>query len=133
MILLAFLLLVLVAAIVVLMVLAGTAPTVRLEIDQLNLAWEPSALMVFLLGAGSVLLLGLALGMIRAGSRRKMAQRREIKELRKQAHSSPSSSSGTGTAGTTGTTGGGAIGSRPVTDSSRTTDVRDPLYVDRDR
>ncbi|MFZ5870472.1 MAG: hypothetical protein ACOYXW_08110, partial [Actinomycetota bacterium] len=81
MILLAVLLLVLVAAIVLFVVVAGTAP-VLLEWEELNLAWEPSALVVFLLGAVTLLLAVLALGMIRAGTRRRVERRRELKRLR---------------------------------------------------
>lgn len=81
MILLAVLLLVLVAAIVLFVVVAGTEP-VLLEWEQLDLAWKPSALVVFLLGAVTLLLAVLALAMIRAGTRRRVERRRELKRLR---------------------------------------------------
>lgn len=133
MIILALLLLLLVAAIVVLMVLAGRADTVRLEVPELNIAWEPTPLMIFLLGAATILLVGLALAMIRAGSRRKMAQRREIKELRRQAKTTPAAGGGTSpdtrsvpSSGDT-STGGSSPG------FGKSADSRDPLYIDRDR
>lgn len=82
MIALAVLLLVLVLAIVVYIVVTGTTETVRLEWEQLNLAWEPNALLVFLLGALALLLLGLALGLIQAGTKKSVQRRRELKRLR---------------------------------------------------
>ncbi|MFP5334719.1 MAG: hypothetical protein ACLGIV_05330 [Actinomycetes bacterium] len=82
MIVLALLLLVVVAAIVLFVVVSGSTETVRLEWDDMNLAWAPSALVVFLLGAVTLLLAVLALGMIRGGTRRKVEQRRELRRLR---------------------------------------------------
>ncbi|UER53414.1 hypothetical protein HJG43_01270 [Kineosporiaceae bacterium SCSIO 59966] len=82
MIVLAALLLVAVAAVVVFVVVAGTE-TVRMEWEALSLAWEPTALGVFLLGALAMLLLGLALVSLRAGTRRRTEQRRELKRLQK--------------------------------------------------
>lgn len=81
MIVLAALLLVAVAAVVVFVVVAGTE-TVRMEWEALSLAWEPTALGVFLLGALAMLLLGLALVSLRAGTRRRTEQRKELKRLK---------------------------------------------------
>ena len=82
MIVLAVLLLVLSAAIVLYVIVAGATETVSLEWDALNLAWEPSALVVFLLGALTLFLIGLAMALIGNGTRRRMQQRRELKRLR---------------------------------------------------
>lgn len=82
MIVLAVLLLVLALALVVYVVVAGATQTVSLRWDDLNLAWEPTVLVVFLLGALTLLLVGLALWLIRAGTRRSMQKRRELKRLR---------------------------------------------------
>lgn len=82
MIVLAVLLLVLALALVVYVVVSGANQTVSLEWEELNLAWEPTPLVVFLLGAVTLLLVVLALWMIRAGTKRGVAKRRELKRLR---------------------------------------------------
>lgn len=121
MIILALILLLIVAVVVVLMVAAGRSDAIHVEIPYVDISWEATPLALFLLGAVTLILAVVALGLIRAGSRRKMAQRREIKELRKQARSTPSQPAN--------------IPPRPVesTPPTTSTDVRDPLYVDRDR
>lgn len=83
MVVLALLLLVVVAAVVVFVLVTGTTGTVELTWEQLNLSFAPSPLVLFLLGAATLLLAVLALGMLRSGSRRGMAKRRELKRLRK--------------------------------------------------
>lgn len=83
MVVIAVLLLVVVAAVVVFVVVAGTTGTVTLEWDQLNLFFEPSPLVLFLLGAATLLLAVVAIAMLRAGSKRSMAKRRELKRLRR--------------------------------------------------
>lgn len=83
MVVLALLLLVVVAAVVVFVLVTGTTGTVELTWEQLNLSFAPSPLVLFLLGAATLLLAVVALGMLRSGSRRGMAKRRELKRLRK--------------------------------------------------
>lgn len=84
MIVLAVLLLALAAAVVVFVVLTGASETASLTYDPLNIAWEPSVLVVFLAGAAALFLVELALALMRGGTRRRMEQRRELKELRKK-------------------------------------------------
>lgn len=81
MIVLALLLLVAVAALVLFFVVAGSE-TVRMEWEELNLAWEPSALVVFLLGVLATLVVVLAIALVRAGTRHRAHQRRELKRLK---------------------------------------------------
>lgn len=83
MVVLALLLLVVVAAVVVFVLVTGTTGTVELTWEQLNLSFAPSPLVLFLLGAATLLLAVVALGMLRSGSRRGLAKRRELKRLRK--------------------------------------------------
>lgn len=82
MIVLALLLLVAAAVLVVFIVVTGRTQTVDLTWEALNLSWAPSALVVFLLGALTLLLVVLALGLLRGGTKRKVEQRRELKRLR---------------------------------------------------
>lgn len=82
MILIGLLLLLVVVLIVVVMVMAGNE-TVLIGWDALNIAWTPTALVVFLLGAGTLLLLVLAFAALRAGTRRRVAKGQELKRLRK--------------------------------------------------
>ena len=98
MVVLALLLLVVVAAVVVFVLVTGTTGTVELTWEQLNLSFAPSPLVLFLLGAATLLLAVLALGMLRSGSRRGMAKRRELKRLRKieqERSTTPDSRTGT--------------------------------------
>ncbi len=83
MVVIALLLLVVVVAVVVFVVVTGASGTVTLEWDQLNLFFEPSPLVLFLLGAATLLLAVVAIAMLRSGSRRSMAKRRELKRLRR--------------------------------------------------
>lgn len=83
MVVLALLLLVVVAAVVVFVLVTGTTGTVDLTWEQLNLSFAPSPLVLFLLGAATLLLAVVALGMLRSGGRRGMAKRRELKRLRR--------------------------------------------------
>lgn len=83
MIVLAVLLLVLVAAVVVFIAVAGAGEPVLLTWDALNLRWEPTALLVFAAGAVTVVALGLALALLRSGARRSSDKRRELKRLRR--------------------------------------------------
>ncbi|HZI96754.1 MAG TPA: hypothetical protein VFD41_04425 [Actinomycetales bacterium] len=83
MIVLALLLLIAVVALVLFILVTGASETVLLESDQLNVSWEPTALVVFLLGAVTLLLAVIALGLLRGGTKRKVEQRRELKRLRK--------------------------------------------------
>ena len=102
MVVIALLLLVLVVAVVVFVVVTGASGTVTLEWDQLNLFFEPSPLVLFLLGAATLLLAVVAIAMLRSGSRRSMAKRRELKRLRRLE----------GEQGTSTATPGGATGTR---------------------
>ncbi len=83
MVVIALLLLVVVVAVVVFVVVTGASGTVTLEWDQLNMFFEPSPLVLFLLGAATLLLAVVAIAMLRSGSRRSMAKRRELKRLRR--------------------------------------------------
>jgi hypothetical protein len=67
---------------VLFIVVTGSTETVTLEWDQLNIFWQPSALLVFLLGAVALLLAGIALGLFRRGARKGIQRRRELKRLR---------------------------------------------------
>jgi uncharacterized membrane protein YciS (DUF1049 family) len=80
--LLGLLLLIAVIAVVVFVLSAGADQHVQLSADWLNLNWRPSLLVVFLIGALCLLLVGLALGLMSAGVRRKARRRRELKRLR---------------------------------------------------
>lgn len=82
MIIVGLLLLILAAAIIIVMVMAG-GNTVNIGWDALNLNWSPTALVVFLLGAVTLLLLVVAFGALRAGTRRKVAKGQELRRLRK--------------------------------------------------
>ena len=82
MIVLALLLLLAAAALVAYILLTGSTATVLLASDELNLSWEPSALLVFLLGALTLLLVVVALGLLRGGTKRQVSKRRELKRLR---------------------------------------------------
>lgn len=83
MIVLALLLLIAAAALVVFVIVTGSTQPVALEWDALNLAWDPSVLVVFLLGAVTLLLVVVAFGLLRGGTRRKVEQRRELRRLRR--------------------------------------------------
>ncbi len=83
MVVIALLLLIVVVAVVVFVVVTGASGTVTLEWDQLNMFFEPSPLVLFLLGAATLLLAVVAIAMLRSGSRRSMAKRRELKRLRR--------------------------------------------------
>lgn len=83
MIVLAVLLLLAVALVTVFLLVAGVDATVPLEWDALNLSWSASPLVLFLLGAVTLLAAMVALGLLRSGTRRKVGKRREIKRLRK--------------------------------------------------
>ncbi len=76
------LLLLLVAAVVVIMVMAGSGH-VTIGWDAINLHWEATALMIFVLGAVSLLVLVLAFACLRNGTRRRFAKGRELRRLRK--------------------------------------------------
>ncbi len=83
MIVLALLLLLAAAALVVFIVVTGSTGEVPLQWTDLNLTFSPSPLVLFLLGALTLLLVVLALGLLRAGSRRSVEKRRELKRLRR--------------------------------------------------
>ncbi len=82
MVVLALLLLFLVVLLVVFMVITGSRGEVPLEWDQLNIAFSPSPLVLFLMGAATLLLAVLALGLLRGGTRRGATKRKELKRLR---------------------------------------------------
>lgn len=82
MVVLALLLLILVVLLVVFMVITGSRGEVPLEWDQLNIAFSPSPLVLFLMGAVTLLLAVLALGLLRGGTRRGATKRKELKRLR---------------------------------------------------
>lgn len=84
-ILLGLLLLLVVAAIVLVMVMGGAAVPDQTLIDwpALGISWGPSALLLFLIGAGTMILLLMAVAMIRAGTRRRVAKSQELRRLRK--------------------------------------------------
>ncbi len=83
MIVLALLLLIAAAAMVVFIVVTGSTGEIPLEWDDMNLAFAPSPLVLFLLGALTLLLAVLALGLLRAGTKRSTEKRRELKQLRR--------------------------------------------------
>jgi uncharacterized membrane protein YciS (DUF1049 family) len=80
-ILLGLLLLLVVAAIVLVMVMGGAAVPDQTLIDwpALGISWGPSALLLFLIGAGTMVLLLMA----GAGTRRRVAKSQELRRLRK--------------------------------------------------
>ncbi len=81
MLILGVLLLVIVAIAVVIMVMGGDQ-SVTIAWEAVRLDWHPTVLMVFLLGAATLLLLVLAFACLRAGFRRSAAKRRELRRLR---------------------------------------------------
>ncbi len=85
MILLGLLLLLVVAAIVLVMVMGGAAVPDQTLIDwpAVGISWGPSALLLFLIGAGTMVLLFVAVAMIRAGTKRRVAKSQELRRLRK--------------------------------------------------
>ena len=92
MIILAVLLLAAVAAVVVFVVVAGY------DVSPVSMSWgalelDASPVWIFLLGVVTLLAAELALALLRGGSRRKLAKRRELKRLRDvEAHSGPPAS-----------------------------------------
>ncbi len=83
MIVIAVLLLIVVVAVVVFVVVTGSSGTVTMEWEQLNFYFAPSPLVLFLLGAVTLLVAVVAIAMLRSGSRRSLAKRKELKRLRK--------------------------------------------------
>lgn len=100
MIIFGLLLLLLVAAIVVVMLMAGD-DTVTIGWDAINLNWTPTALVVFLLGAGTLLLLVLAFAALRSGTRRRVAKSQELRRLRKMDKEAQSTHTGPTASGPT--------------------------------
>lgn len=84
MIVLAVLLLVAVVAVVAFVLVAGVDQHVQLTADWLNLDWRPSVILVFLLGAVCLFVAEIALALLRAGFRRNIHRRRELKRLRQR-------------------------------------------------
>ncbi|MFV0457664.1 MAG: hypothetical protein ACK5MT_02660 [Actinomycetales bacterium] len=88
MIVLGLILLILAIAVVAIMVLGG-GDTVTIGWDTIRLNWEPSALMVFLAGAATLLLLVIAFACLRSGMARSRAKRQELRRLRKLDSANP--------------------------------------------
>lgn len=83
MILLGILLLLVVAAVVGFMVMAGANAPTLIQIPSLNISWTPSALVVFTIGAATLLVLVFAISLIRSGTRRRVAKSQELRRLRR--------------------------------------------------
>ncbi|CAA9409467.1 MAG: hypothetical protein AVDCRST_MAG35-1347, partial [uncultured Quadrisphaera sp.] len=83
MIVLAVLLLALVAAAVLFVAVTGSTSTVDLVWDAAGVAWAPTALAVFLLGAAVMLLAEAAVGLLLRGGRRTGQRRAELERLRR--------------------------------------------------
>jgi hypothetical protein len=75
----AALLLLIVAALLIIAALFGGSSDATLDLGSFNL--ETSAMVVFFLGMGTLLLIVLALGMFRAGARRAAARRADRKRV----------------------------------------------------
>ena len=95
MIILAVLLLVVVAAVVAFVLIGGLeAAPAEMSVGALDVSASP--LWFFVLGAVTLLAAELALALLRGGSRRKLAKRRELKRLREvEAHAAPGAGAGT--------------------------------------
>lgn len=115
MILLALLLLLAAVALALFMVFGISSDAVSVAIDGLGLSLNTAPLTIYLLGALTMLLTGLAWAMMRAGSRRKLDRRRELKRLR-QVEKEQSSYS-----------------SAPSQVDLRNSSTSDPMYADPDR
>lgn len=121
MVVIALLLLIVVAAVVVFVVVTGSSGTVTMEWEQLNFFFAPSPLILFLLGAATLLVAVLAIAMLRSGSRRSLAKRKELKRLRRL----EGENGGPVPAGAT--TNHGSAGQHPTgTGGPATTDTRGP-------
>lgn len=80
--LIAGVLLVLVAVVAGLLVLLGDGE--QATVTAGGLTWSTSVEGVFLLGAATLVVLAVGIVLIRAGSRRRLAQRREFRRLRRE-------------------------------------------------
>lgn len=83
MIVLAVVLLLLVAATVLFVAVTGSTETTQLVWDAVGIAWAPTALAVFLLGAAVMLVAEAAVGLLLRGGRRTGQRRQELKRLRR--------------------------------------------------
>jgi uncharacterized protein HemY len=137
---LALLLLLVVAAVVAAMVLGGTANTIRLDFDPIDLVWQTTPLVVFVVGVATTFVLLLALALFRSASRRRLDQRRELKRLRQaekdKDQTAAYGNAGRGDAGHTTAAGGSGptSGTKPGGGKSgNQSSSSDTMYADPDR
>ena len=85
MVIIGVILLLLVVAVVAFIVIVGSGPdaTVHLQWDALNVQWEPTAALLFGLGAATLALLALSGVLIRSGVKQKVHKGQEMRRLRR--------------------------------------------------